>query len=257
MRTRLQRRVARAAANDSSSAAQTMASAAHIALSIDHGASGTAISVSGTAWPATSQIDQNLGRQAISQAQADAAGTFHTPEFLAPQAVCGRSPAAGTLSLVVAHTADGSVRVQARFTFVTSPEITTTLFSDSLTVRSASIQVSGQFWGPGTLVTLYATQQDLVNHSISFSRIANASSIQVHADANGAFQAIVPLPAGLPPAIYVSAAATATTPLYGTLARDLSMMFLLQPETYPSVALSLTRWRYTPSPANTGAQAMW
>src|SRR5215471_2129227 len=61
---------ARAAIDNTSSAAQTMAGSAHIALSIDHGASGTAISVFGTAWPASSQItidfvdtgDQNLGR---------------------------------------------------------------------------------------------------------------------------------------------------------------------------------------------------
>lgn len=237
---------ARAGANSSSSVVQTMAGSAHIALSIDHGASGTAISVSGRAWPANAQIvidfvdtgEQNLGRPGIAQARTDATGAFQSPDFQAPQAFCGRSPSAGTVSLIVAHTADSSVMAQARFTFVTSPEITTTLFSDSLTVRSASIQVSGQSWGPATLVTLYATQQDMVNHSINFSRIANAPSIQVHADANGAFQAIVPLPTGLPPAIYVSAAATATTPLYGTLARNLSMMFLLQPETYPSVALS-------------------
>jgi len=95
-----------------------MAGSAHIALSIDHGASGTASSVSGTSWPANSQIaidfvdtgDQNLGRPGIAQAKTDPAGAFHTPEFLAPTAACGRSPAAGTISLVVAYTSDGSVK---------------------------------------------------------------------------------------------------------------------------------------------------
>jgi hypothetical protein len=223
-----------------------MAGPTRITLSIDHGASGTAISVSGTSWPANSQIsidfvdtgEQNLGRPGIAQARTDATGAFHSPAFLAPQAFCGVSPGAGTVGLFVAHTADGSVKAQARFTFVTSPELSTDLYSDSLTVQSASIQVSGQSWGPDTLVTLYATQQQIVDHSISFSRIANAPSIQVHADANGAFQATVPLPAGLPPAIYVSVAAAATSPLYGSLVRDLRMMFLVAPEMYPSVALS-------------------
>ena len=238
---------ARAAANDSSSAAQTMASAAHITLSIDHGASGTAISASGTSWPANAQIivdfvdtgDQNLGRPGIAQARTDGAGAFHSSEFLAPMAICGVSPGAGTVSLVVAHTADGSVKAQTRFTFVTSPELTTTHpYADSLSVQGASIQVSGHSWGPSTLVTLYATQQQIVDHSFSFSRIANTPSIQVHADATGAFQATVPLPAGLPPAIYVSIAATATSPRYGSLVRDLSMTFLVTPEMYPSVALS-------------------
>ena len=234
---------ARAAANDLSSAAQTMASAAHITLSIDHGASGTAISVSGTAWPASAQItidfvdtgDQNLGRPGIAQARTDATGAFHSSDFLAPQAICGVSPGAGTVSLVVAHTADGSVKAQTRFTFVTSPELTTTnLYSDSFTVQSTSIPASGQSWGPGTLVTLYATQQQIVDHAITYSRIANAPSVQVHADANGAFRVAVPLPTGLPPAIDVSIAATASSPLYGSLVRDLRMAFLLQPTVYPT-----------------------
>jgi hypothetical protein len=238
---------ARAGANDSSSAEQGMASSAHITLSIDHGASGTTISVTGTSWPANAQIiidfvdtgEQNLGRPGIAQAKTGATGAFHSSEFLAPMAICGVSPSAGTVSFVVAHTADGSVKAQARFTFVTSPELATTHpYADSLSVQGANIQVSGRSWGPGTLVTLYATQQQTAERSISFSRIANTPSIQVHADATGAFQATVSLPAGLPPAIYVSVAATATSPLYGSLVRDLRMMFLVTPEMYPSVALS-------------------
>jgi hypothetical protein len=221
---------------------------AHITLSIDHGASGTAISVSGTAWPANAQItidfvdtgDQNLGRPGIAQAQTDGAGAFHSSEFLAPEAICGVSPGAGTVSLVVAHTADGSVKAQARFTFVTSPKLTTTdLHSDSLSVQSANVQVTGHSWGAGILVTLYATKGQIVDHAISFSRIPNTPSVQVRADATGAFQTSVPLPSGLLPAIYVSVATTATSPLYGSLTRDLSTMLLITPEFYPSVALSL------------------
>jgi hypothetical protein len=165
------------------------------------------ISVSGTSWPAQSQIsidfvdtgEQNLGHPGIAQARTDATAAFHSPAFLAPQAFCGVAPGAGTVGLFVAHTADDSVKAQTRFTFVTSPELTTNLYSDSLTVQSASIQVSGQSWGPDALVTLYATQQQIVDHSITFSRIANAPSIQIHADANGALQAAVPLPEGLRP----------------------------------------------------------
>lgn len=238
---------AHAGANDLSREAQTMAGSAHIILSIDHGASGTAISVSGTSWPANAQItidfvdtgDQNLGRPGIAQAKTDAAGAFHSSEFQAPLAICGVSPGAGTVSLVVAHTADGSMNAQARFTFVTSPELTTTVpHSDSLAVQSTNIQVAGRLWEAGTLVTLYATQGQFVDHVISFSRIPNAPSIQVRADANGAFQASVPLPSGLLPAIYVSVVATATNSFYGSLTRDLSTMLLVTPEFYPSVALN-------------------
>ena len=62
------------AASSAANTAQDASSAARITLSIDHGASGTAISVAGTAWPTNARIiidfvdtgDQNLGRQAIS-----------------------------------------------------------------------------------------------------------------------------------------------------------------------------------------------
>jgi hypothetical protein len=235
-----------AATSASVNAAQAATSAARIALSIGHGASGTGVSVSGIAWPANTQItidfvdtgDQNLGREAIALAKTDATGAFHSPEFLAPSAYCGRSPGAGTVSLVVAHTSDGSVKAQARFTFVTSPELSTDLFSPILNVKSAKIQVGGHSWGSAALVTLYATQEQVIDHTYSFARIPGAPSVEVRADATGAFQATVPLPAGLLPAIHVSVAATATSPLYGSLTRDLSVTFLVEPEMYPSVVLS-------------------
>src|SRR5690348_15016106 len=102
------------AASSTVNTTQGVSSAARITLSIDHGASGTAISVSGAAWPANAPIiidfvdtgDQNLGREAIAQAQADPSGAFHSSEFQAPEGWCGRSPGAGTVSLVVAHTSD-------------------------------------------------------------------------------------------------------------------------------------------------------
>jgi hypothetical protein len=233
------------ATGDSASAAG-ISNVARISLSIDHGASGTGVSVSGIVWPANTQItidfvdtgDQNLGREAIALAKTDAAGAFHSPEFLAPRGYCGVSPGAGTVSLVVAHTSDGSVKAQARFTFVTSPELSTDLFSNSLNVKSTKIQVGGHSWGSAALVTLHATQEQVIDHAYSFARIPGTLSVEVRADATGAFQATVPLPAGLLPAIHVSVAATATSPLYGSLTRDLSTAFLVEPEMYPSVELS-------------------
>jgi hypothetical protein len=237
---------ARAIFDSSSSAAQDASNAARIALSIDHGASGTAVSVTGTAWPANMPItvdfvdtgDQNLGREGIAQAQSDATGAFRSPEFLAPTAHCGVSPGAGTVSLVVAHTGDGAIKAQARFTFVASPALSTNLPLDLLMVRSTHVPITGRSWGAGTLVTLYATQEQEVDHVYSFVRMPGAPSVEVRADATGAFQATVPLPTGFLPAIHISVAATATSLRYGSLTRNLSNMFLVTPDVYPSVALS-------------------
>lgn len=234
------------AAELGSSSQPSMSNTARITLSRDRGSSGTVIRVSGTGWPAKAQIiidfvdtsEQIIGGEGIAQATTDAAGAFRSPEFQAPKAHCGVSPGAGTMSLVVAHTGDGAVKAQARFTFVASPELSTDLLFDLLTIRSTQIPVSGHSWGAGTLVTLYATQEQHIDHIYSIVRISGAFSVEARADASGSFQATVLLPAGLLPAINVSVAATATNPLYGSLTRDLSRTFLVTPETYPSVTLS-------------------
>jgi hypothetical protein len=144
----------------------------------------------------------------------------------------------------MAHTTDSSVKAQTRCTFVTAPELATTLFSESLSVR--------------TLISRSVARGEQIRWSRSMrrgSKSATTPSASLAAPTRPTYRFMWTRPARFrppyrflqdfpPPSmsdlcqIYVSIAATATTPLHGTLVRDRSMMFLLEPASYPSVALS-------------------
>lgn len=243
----------------SGASTQSAKGSARISLNTTHGVAGTLVVVSGSGWPVgqhvfisvenlTDEHDGVNGTGWLSGATTGADGTFATPAFTFPYAVCGVRPKAGTTASIVAANGDSSVRAVAPFTLAQTPKLDIVALQSltPLPAGATSIAVTGGDWIPGAAVSLVAAHREPDTYAEGNQRqtatpFPDAQPVRATADTQGGLAANVPVPPGLPPGTEVNIHATATSRSYGALVIDLYPEALIPAPVPPTWDLNTTR----------------
>jgi hypothetical protein len=233
--------------------AATHTDGARIALNIARGGAGSKLIAQGMGWPAGAQLTLSLEQYGTVipnnhdvPLTVAADGTFAAPPLAAPGPTCGFDPQPGTAIQIVGRMATNSqLMASATFTYIASPPALAPAVRDGAIAPDAtSLPVTGVGWDAGTLVTLWPTPEWPASAPLDpWQPPAGVPSIQLAADAQGAFTAQVPLLAGTSPrrpGVTMLAAASATSARYGTLVTSVPQPFEVQPLVAPVLALDRT-----------------
>lgn len=230
----------------------TSASGPRITLAHPTGPMGMSELISGTGWPADTQVTIDLdvpqpdgtfavALHAIALVKGtSASGTFSLPGFQVPYpggCVSGATGDPGTIVDFVASTPDNKLVAKAAFTYTAQP---TLLYNgDPNPLPGAIITVQGTQWEAHERVTITITQlspaQQSASPGTSPQPLPN-DTVHVQADGHGMFSASYQLSDTLEPRTLLLIQVTGNGPLYGTVTAP-QIQLVVAPAIRPTVTL--------------------